>query len=148
MHGVVDTSGHALIGAHVIHNGRLVTDEAGQPLLSNAAGDVILSNVKVGDTLVALVPTHEKPTHRKGRIGAAYRVFTSNMAVSPTGSVLPFRVTTPNGQQRLIVRPERTLILFDLLVAVEWDADDTTSGIWPWPSAAPLTSSSTPPTAR
>ena len=33
-------------------------------------------------------------------------------------------MANPIGQQRLVARPERTLILFDLLIAIEWDADD------------------------
>ncbi|MCG8351753.1 MAG: hypothetical protein MI924_28635 [Chloroflexales bacterium] len=119
---VLRQDGQPIASAQVYHNGRLVTDALSNPQVTDAAGNLVLSSVEPGDTLVALAPLHEQPTVREHHNGWAYRVYGTSLDIANDGTPQPFIVMTPTGQQRLAVKPETTLILFNLIVSVEWDA--------------------------
>jgi photosystem II stability/assembly factor-like uncharacterized protein len=121
---VVDQRSEPVAGARIYHNGRLIADSTGKPLLTDFSGNLILEGVQIGDALVALAPIHEQPTVRQGHDGWAYQVNVSNLTVGADSGIHPFAVTTPTGPQILTVRPQNPLVLFNLVVAIEWDAND------------------------
>ncbi|NTU86104.1 MAG: hypothetical protein HGA45_43385, partial [Chloroflexales bacterium] len=120
---VVDEAGEPVVGARVFHNGREQRDAQGAPLLTDGAGNLVLSGVRPGDTLVAAALHHEQPTARAGHAGWAYRIFTTSLQVGADGAVRAHTVSGTAGPQTLTVRPGGPLVLFNLLVSVEWDAD-------------------------
>jgi len=78
---------------------------------------------QLGDTLSALQLLAETPTNRDVHEGWAYRTYITNIEIDVQGIPHPF-VVSQIGAQVLTVRPENTLILFNLVVSVEWDAAD------------------------
>jgi photosystem II stability/assembly factor-like uncharacterized protein len=120
---VIDQQGRPIAGAWVYQNGRRVVDAAGKPRVTDSFGDMILEGVRPGDALVALAPVYKSPTVRQGHNGSAYQVYVTNMTVGAHSHVRPFTVTTPTGSQLLTVRPQNTLVLFNLVVSIEWNAD-------------------------
>lgn len=121
---VVDASGAPLIDAVVYHNGALVKDEAGRAQRTNIAGDLALPNLRVGDTLVAMAVQEQRQSPRANHDGWAYQVNTTSLTVKPTGSLEAYVVAEPTGRQTLTVRPGNPLVAFNLVVSIEWDADD------------------------
>lgn len=119
---VLRQNGQPIVNAQIYHNGRLVTDALGNPRLTDAAGNLVLSSVAPGDSLVALALLHEQPTARANHDNWAYRVYGTSMEIASDGTLQLFTVTNTTGQQRLVVKPENTLVLFNLLVSIEWDA--------------------------
>ena len=95
---VVDPNGQPFAGAQIYQNGRPVTDAAGNLQVTDSGGSLELTHLQAGDTLVALAPVYEQPTMRKGRAGAAYRIFSSNMGVGGDGTSnhLPWRTRSAN----------------------------------------------------
>jgi photosystem II stability/assembly factor-like uncharacterized protein len=120
---VVDAQGVPLIGAQIYHNGRLVVDENGVVQVTDLAGNLVLNSVRAGDTLVALLPQEKRSTARLDHDGWAYQVHTTSLNIQPDG-VRAFSVTSPQGAQTLIVQPASPLVLFNLVVSIEWDAND------------------------
>jgi hypothetical protein len=121
---VLDEEGFAVAGACVYQNGvpTVFTDDSGvyaPPALA------------VGDTLVALQLLAERPTVRDVHttsdsegINWAYRTYVTSMDVADDGSIHP-HVVTQMGQQRLVVKKTNPLILYNLVVSIEWDATIT-----------------------
>jgi photosystem II stability/assembly factor-like uncharacterized protein len=120
---VVDEAGEPIAGAMIYHNGRLLLDEDDMPQRSDAAGNLVLNGVRPGDTLVAAVLQREQPTARAGHQGWAYRVFTTSMQFAADGTPAAVVVNGTTGPQNLVVRSDRPLVLFNLVVSLEWDAD-------------------------
>jgi hypothetical protein len=113
---VMDEGGRPISGAEVYHNGQLMG-------FTNRAGLLNPGPLAVGDSLASLVQQHERPTHRDEHDGWAYRTHLTSIDVEDTtGNTQPFIVSQPEGEQRLIVRRENSLVLFNLLVSIEWDA--------------------------
>jgi photosystem II stability/assembly factor-like uncharacterized protein len=125
---VLDQNGRPIGGARVYHNGALVADGRGQPRLTDEAGNLILSGVRAGDTLVALFPQRLQPSARAGHGGWAYQMHLTSLPIGGDGSLQPFKVTAIPGPQTLTVRPTTPLVLFNLVVSIEWDADDAYLG--------------------
>jgi photosystem II stability/assembly factor-like uncharacterized protein len=119
---VLDESGHPVEGAQIYQNGRLATDVLGQPQVTDAAGNLILQDVQTGDALVALLPLYQQPTVRQGHAGWAYQTHQTDLSVAGDGSLHSYTVTATPGPQTLTVRPDNVLVLFNLLVSIEWDA--------------------------
>lgn len=120
---VLDSSGQPLAGALIYHNGALAHDEAGTPPTSDLRGNLILTGARPGDRLVALQLIHEQPTARAAHAGWAYRVYRTSQEVSDDGALRGGTILETPGPQDLIVRPTNTLILFNIVISVEWDAD-------------------------
>jgi hypothetical protein len=53
----------------------------------------------------------------------AYRVYITSMEILGTGAPQPFVVENPAEDQPLVVKKNNTLIGFNILASVEWDAD-------------------------
>jgi hypothetical protein len=79
--------------------------------------------LQVGDSLTALQPLAETPTYREGHEGWAYRTYITNIELAASGDPQSFVVTQP-GAQTLTVRAGSMLVLFNLVVSIEWDATD------------------------
>jgi hypothetical protein len=121
---IVDAQGRPLAGVQVYRNGYLVTNIEGEPKVTNGAGNLILEDVQVGDTVVALSLQHEQPAVRKNHMGWAYRVYATNLTVNNDSSLHAFVVTTVSGAQTLTIKQNNTLVLFNLVISIEWDAND------------------------
>ena len=121
---VLDEEGFAVAGACVYQNGvpTVATDDSGV---------CVPSMLTVGDTLVALQLVAEQPTVRDAHttpdsegVNWAYRTYVTSMDVGDDGSTHP-HVVPQMGQQRLVVKKTNPLILYNLLVSMEWDATIT-----------------------
>lgn len=118
---VQDEDGQPVAGALIYRTGQLLTDGAGQPLRTGSDGRLALDDMQIGDTLVALALQHEQPSAKAYHDGWAYRVYLTSMDVDSNGSVTVHTVSQL-GEQVLTVRRTNPLVLFNLLVSVEWNA--------------------------
>jgi hypothetical protein len=121
---VLDEEGFAVAGACIYQNGipTIATDDAGisvPPALT------------VGDILAALQFVIQQPTIREGHatpdsdgVNWAYRTCLTDVTITPKG-VRKTHVVTQTGQQRLIIKKSNPLVLFNLVVSIEWDATIT-----------------------
>ncbi|MCB0210064.1 MAG: VCBS repeat-containing protein [Anaerolineae bacterium] len=119
---VVDEAGQAVADAHVYQAGQLLTDSNNG--VTDPAGLLRLNNPVAGQSLVALAPVREQSTIREIHENWAYRVYLTNMNLDPDGLPQPEFIGEP-GQQLLTVRTKDPLVLFNLVVSIEWDADET-----------------------
>lgn len=106
-------------GATLFKNGLLVTDTLGAPAVTDAAGNLILPDVRPGDRLVAMQLLHEEPTIRREHDGWAYRVYSTSLRIAADSSVNG-HVVAVSGQQTLTV--SSPLVLFNLLISLQWNA--------------------------
>jgi hypothetical protein len=114
---VVYENGGPAGGADVYRNGSLLgsADRLGYLDLPEP--------VQISDTLSALQPLAETSTYREGHEGWAYRIYITNIGLTASGDPQPF-IVTQSGAQTLTVRAGRMLVLFNLVVSIEWDATD------------------------
>jgi hypothetical protein len=122
---VVDTAGRRVAGAEVFADGA-------SRGLTDAVGQLFVPGVRVGSTLVARLRVHEQETERaRHNVDSDrnwnYRVYVTSMTLrhdargnAPAFDLHP--VSNPQAVQDLVIRPSNTLIGFNLLVSVEWDA--------------------------
>ena len=95
----------------------------GQPLgESNQAGMINSQPLALGTPLVAVAELEEMPTTRAVHDGWAYRTYLTSLDWEGD-EPQPYLVQGP-GEQRLVLNPARPLVLFNLLVSIEWDATD------------------------
>ncbi len=142
---VKDSGGAPLQGVMVkaaLHTGSiLVKDEGGNPvagasvytasgLLGVTAANGILASpaIQTGDRLAARVLKDEKPTgkyaHDTGALqNWGYRTYLTSVDVPKAGDPQGQLVTDSTLTQTLTIKKTNTLIGFNLLVTVEWDAD-------------------------
>jgi hypothetical protein len=78
---------------------------------------------QVNETLSALWPLAERPTGRGVHDSWTYRTYLTNLTLDADGVIHPFIVSGP-GEQRLVVHQDNPLILFNIVVSVEWNADE------------------------
>jgi Leucine-rich repeat (LRR) protein len=78
--------------------------------------------LRPGDEVVALVERYAHPADRELPDRWAYKVYNTSMARQADGSFLRHQIDNTGGEQTLTVSVSNTLVLFDLLVSVEWDA--------------------------
>jgi hypothetical protein len=119
---VVDAAGHPVIGAQIYRNGAPVRDARTGSAQTDIAGNLVVSGAKPGDTLVATLLQEQRSTRRLAHNGWAYRVHTTNLAIQPNGGVAAGQIAA-SGAQTLTVRLDHPLVLFNLVVSIEWDAD-------------------------
>jgi photosystem II stability/assembly factor-like uncharacterized protein len=114
---VVGEDGRPVAGAAVWVNGTQA------PGLSDSAGNLVLKGAQVGDQLVAMLARHEQPTTRQAHDGWAYRIYTASLGVQNDGGLLTTTVAHAPGRTELTIAPANTLVLFNLVVSIEWGAD-------------------------
>ena len=120
---VKDEVGNPVIGAQVFHNGNL----AGS---TDSSGLLTISGLAVGDKLVARSRIVEITTNKKNHSqdltqNWAYRIYTTSLDIPKDTDPVPFTVSGINSIQQLVVKKSNTLIGFNILAVVEWDANDT-----------------------
>lgn len=124
---VVDKDGLPVTGVQLYWNGNLLLDPvSGDPGRTDILGNILLEGLGIqsGHTLVALAQQAEQSTARAGHDGWAYRTYLTNIDVDAQGTPQAFTVTQLGERQLLTVHPENTLVLFNIVVSVEWDAAD------------------------
>lgn len=133
---VVDESDEPVNGARIYHNRRLVTGADGQPLLTRNGGVLNFSSLQPGDTLVAVALQDQRSTSRQGHDidpdprypgqAWAYRVYVTSMEIDDQGTPHVYRVPDASaGEHRLVVMRTNPLVLFNVVVSIEWDATIT-----------------------
>ena len=114
----------AVSGANVIRipadnplQGNLVTDQQGRPYRTDSSGYLQGSTVLApGDQLVALWPVQTNLTFTEQA-----SLFYLNATPTATGYDAP-RVDQLDGVQSLVVSAENPLLLYDIMLSLEWDA--------------------------
>ncbi|MEM7131090.1 MAG: hypothetical protein AAF702_32510 [Chloroflexota bacterium] len=96
----------------------------GQPIgATNQAGMLITDPMPSGTALAALIPMATMTTTRAVHDEWSYRTYVTSMnwETEPSQPL----ITGASGEQRLILAPGYPLVLFNLVVSVEWDATPT-----------------------
>jgi hypothetical protein len=97
--------------------GALIADNAGRPFRTDAQGYLQgRGELRQGDQLVALLPIASSDTYTAYHTSAA-----------PTTIGLDGHEIVAPGVQQITVSPSNPLVLFDLTVALEWDAHQDTA---------------------
>jgi hypothetical protein len=122
---VIDGTGRPVANAEVFHNGRLVGR-------TNTQGNVSIESLEIGDRLVARRLRYEHRTDRNGHSEGStanwsHRSYNTSLRVfydsnGDNVELRQFVVADPATIQRLQVTTFNTLIGFNLLVSLEWDA--------------------------
>ena len=95
---------------------------------TNGIGQLALP-VASGDKLVAmeLVEERESPSSAHtlpgGNKNIAYQIYRTSMSIVGDGEVQPYIVPANQFNHTLTISPTQTLILFNLIVSLEWNAD-------------------------
>ncbi|MCB0193206.1 MAG: VCBS repeat-containing protein [Anaerolineae bacterium] len=117
----VVSSTQPISGAVVYQNGELISQGLDKARLTNKAGLVRLNNPTSGEALVALALVHEQPSIRVAHEGWAYRTYVTNLNLDKQGAAHPDQIGA-SGQQLVTVHSDDPLVLFNIVVSVEWDA--------------------------
>jgi hypothetical protein len=122
---VIDSTGRTVAGAEVFHEGQLVGK-------TNAQGTITVASLAAGDRLVARRLLNERETDRDGHSEGStrdwsHRQYSSSLRVLHDANgdnveLRQFVVTDPAAVQRLQVSSLHTLVGFNLIVSIEWDA--------------------------
>lgn len=90
---------------------------------SDELGHVFFSNVVPGDQLVAMQLIKETPSTKALHDNWSYRTYLTNLDIDAAGTVDVYTIAQA-GEQVLTVKKRNPLVLFNLVVSVEWDAYD------------------------
>jgi hypothetical protein len=105
-------------GAQVYRNGSF----AGT---TSASGELFLPDLASGDELVARQFMQEVDTKKGSHDGWAYRVYITSVDIPDgTGNPQPFTVVDTATTQVLTIKKSNTLIGFNIVASVEWDASE------------------------
>jgi hypothetical protein len=125
---VVDQDEAGITDAQVYLNGQHIGATGDRGILPP---EMLSRELQVDDQLAVLSPIAQTGTVREVHTtpdseGAnwTYRTYLTNLEVTDTGQVLPHIVTQPGGQV-ISLGPDNPLVLYNLLVSIEWDADQT-----------------------
>ena len=120
-------------GAQLYQDGQLLT-KANVPDLTDRAGLIKLNPPQtITEPLAALAPIHTQATIRAQHDGWAYRVYHTNLNLDPANPDDQAQNLKPNpdvvtrdkrGEQLVTIRFTDTLVLFNIVASVEWDATD------------------------
>ena len=117
---VKDQYNFAVEGAQVFRNGTL----AGT---TSITGSLVIPDLATNDELVARKKIFEKSTAKNNHSqdsdkNWAYRVYITSLEIPPEKEPSPLKVTDPAQDQTLVVRENNTLIGYNIVASVEWDA--------------------------
>ena len=130
---VIDEQGDPVAGAMLYYQGDLLTDQNGKPQLTDEDGALQLENLQPGNTVAALYPVYEQPTNKTAHNldegnNFAFRVYQTSLPLTitdrMTGQVNLNRVTNGDSATILHLSPDNTLVLFNVVASVEWEAKD------------------------
>ncbi len=144
---VTDSSGNPAIGIEVTaypHSDSIqVKDETGNPVsgaqvfrnstlagTTNSDGIITIPSLAIGDKLVARsrileVATKKNNHNQDSAENWAYRVYITSLDIPKDSEPIPFTVSDLSSPQQLVVKRSNTLIGFNILAVVEWDANNT-----------------------
>jgi N-acetylneuraminic acid mutarotase len=124
---VLDNNGAGIPDVEVYLNGHLVGTTGPRGVL---APEDLPEGLHSGDQLVVLSPVAQTGTIREahvtpdsGGVNWAHRTYLTNLEITAAGQVLPYTVTRPGGQV-INLTLDDPLVLYNLLVSIEWDADE------------------------
>ena len=92
---------------------------------TDRAGLLRLNEPETGDKLVALKEVWRQPTARQEHNEWANIVYLTNLDLDNNGKPHPDTLDKDKRKQDVTLSRDNTLILFNILVSVEWDADET-----------------------
>ena len=114
------TSDKGVKGANVYLNGQIVALPNGAPAETDDNGYLLLSQARIGDQLVAVLPFEKQPSFRDAHDQWAYQPNLTSLSISrPDGAVSGRKITGPGVQE---LRLQTPLVLFNLVVSIEWNA--------------------------
>ncbi|MEM7028160.1 MAG: hypothetical protein AAF629_01110, partial [Chloroflexota bacterium] len=121
---VVDGDGKPVAGADVYADGKQITQTLTGQAHTNQAGLLNPGHLAIDTALVAVdtqaIYTGSRAMHDKG----AYLTTRTNIGIDKVGETEIYHIEQSLGGQRLQVMPTQTLILFNVLVSIEWDAEE------------------------
>lgn len=113
---VVDEGGNPLSGVSVtLYSGI----EPQETLMTDAAGHAFFTDPQVNYKVAALALQSPQPAANDGGCAASFCVYTTDMDVLPDGTVIVHEIQQA-GEQLLTVKTDNTLVLYNLVVSVEW----------------------------
>lgn len=125
---VVDDSDSGIPNAEVYLNGQSIGVTGQRGVLPPEA---LPRDLQPGDQLAALSLAAQTGTAREahvtlesGGVNWAHRTYLTNLELTPSGQVLPYAVSQSGGQV-ISLGSGSPLVLSNLLVSIEWDADET-----------------------
>lgn len=117
---VLDANDDPVEDAQILINGQWALDpDTEEPLLTDAAGNVVLTGVQAGDTVVAMQLVHTQPSLRPNHHGWAYRIYSTSLHVVNDG-LAGQQIANAPGQT--ILHVNRPLVLLNLVVSTQWNA--------------------------
>ncbi|MEZ4866493.1 MAG: VCBS repeat-containing protein [Caldilineaceae bacterium] len=120
---VVDEAGNPVSGAQVYANGQPIAQTYMGRNSTDQAGLLVPLTPPIGASLVAIQQVAEEPTSRQHHDGWAYRTYLTSLAWDNEGVAQPV-LAGATGEQRLVLRKKNPLVLFNLVVSVEWAAGE------------------------
>lgn len=122
---VVDEFGNPAAGVPVLAAGEMITRGVGEMAVTDQAGLLNPGSLEEGAALVALSQAFEQQTTRQCHDEWAYRLYLTNPIIwDADGNHAETDLLTAVGQQRLELTRSRPLILFNLVISVEWNATE------------------------
>lgn len=113
---VVDEGGNPLSGVGVtLYSGI----EPQETLMTDQAGHVFFANPQVNHKVAAFALQSPQSAIDAGSCAAPFCIYTTSMDVLPDGTVLVHEIKQA-GEQVLTVKTSNTLVLYNLVVSVEW----------------------------
>lgn len=120
---VVNESGEPMPATRIYRNG----EEIGR---TDRRGLFFPAALQSGDTLATLSPVYAYQGQRTAHTTAdsagqnwAYRLYLANWQSAQAGEPQPHVVTDPQREQFITAQPKAPLVLFNLVVSVEWNAN-------------------------
>lgn len=122
---VLDEEGHPVAGTHLYADGEQITETQNGSVQTDSAGRLNPISLPLGTSLTVLAEMKRVMTQRRCHQSdperSIHRTTVTNIDWSDSGSATFDKVDGQN-IQRVVLNPESPLVLFDLLVSVEWDA--------------------------
>jgi hypothetical protein len=124
---VIDDQGVGIPNAEIYLNGQYVGATGVRGVLPPEA---LPAGLQPGDQLATLSPVAQTGTVREAHVTPdssgvnwAHRTYLTNLEITDTGQVLPYTIARQGGQV-INLQPDSPLVLYNLLVSIEWDADE------------------------
>ncbi len=122
---VVDENSRPIAGVPIYADGQVITQTRTGIAQTNPSGLLNPGPLATGTDLIVLAPQDEADTVRPCHDGWAYRTHITNLSWPGDGSTPQYFTVSKPGEQRLVVSSANPLILFNIVVSIEWDATET-----------------------
>ena len=118
---VVDEQGRPVSNIPVYADGEVISETANGTLETNVAGLLNPGALVDGTSLVALAPQETMMTKRDCHNGGAYKTYITNFDWDIESKTI-HESAHGEGEQLLVVKRQNALILFNLILSIEWEA--------------------------